>query len=570
MNWKETYTEWMHEASMPNHLKVELEKKREDEDWQKDAFYDYLPFGTAGMRGIIGAGTNRMNIYTIRYATEGLAQWIISQGEDAKKRGVAIAYDSRHFSKEFALEAAKILAYHEISSYLFEDLRPTPELSFSVRYHKAIAGIMITASHNPPQYNGYKLYGSDGGQLPPEAAEHIIHYMKKIKNPLKIHTLMQDQSPYIHIVGSEVDQAYLNALKTVNLDQNLLNSYADQVKIVFTSLHGTGHVIGEVALKQAGFTDINLVTEQCVPDPDFKTVSSPNPEEKEAFEEAIVLGEKVNADILLATDPDADRLGLAVKSASGDYKVLTGNQIAALITQYLVNYYHKHATLPKNSVIIKSIVSSELPAQIAKSKLIKTMNVLTGFKYIAEKINEFEHTREHHFLFGFEESYGYLLKPFVRDKDAIQAMLILAEITAYYKQQNLSILDALDDIYKEYGYYLEKTLSFTFEGLSGMEQMKQIMYQLRHHPLEHIHEIPVIRFEDYHIGEFVDYLGNTGVLVYPKADVLKYMLKDETWIAIRPSGTEPKIKIYIGVRGETKEEAEKRLLAYSDFVQTLL
>lgn len=570
MDWKETYTEWMHEASMPNHLKVELEKKREDEDWQKDAFYDYLPFGTAGMRGIIGAGTNRMNIYTIRYATEGLAQWIISQGEDAKKRGVAIAYDSRHFSKEFALEAAKILAYHEISSYLFEDLRPTPELSFSVRYHKAIAGIMITASHNPPQYNGYKLYGSDGGQLPPEAAENIIHYMKKIKNPLKIHTLMQDQSPYIHIVGSEVDQAYLNALKTVNLDQNLLNSYADQVKIVFTSLHGTGHVIGEVALKQAGFTDINLVTEQCVPDPDFKTVNSPNPEEKEAFEEAIVLGEKVNADILLATDPDADRLGLAVKSASGDYKILTGNQIAALITQYLVNYYHKHATLPKNSVIIKSIVSSELPAQIAKSKLIKTMNVLTGFKYIAEKINEFEHTREHHFLFGFEESYGYLLKPFVRDKDAIQAMLILAEITAYYKQQNLSILDALDDIYKEYGYYLEKTLSFTFEGLSGMEQMKQIMYQLRHHPLEHIHEIPVIRFEDYHIGEFVDYLGNTGVLVYPKADVLKYMLKDETWIAIRPSGTEPKIKIYIGVRGETKEEAEKRLLAYSDFVQTLL
>ncbi len=468
MSFKEIYQVWQENENLDPQLKEQLNQLENNPEELEDAFYAPLEFGTAGMRGILGPGINRMNIYTVRQATEGLARFMDQQDEETKKRGVAISYDSRHMSEEFAMEAARTLAYHNIPSYVFESLRPTPELSFAVRHLNTFTGIMITASHNPAKYNGYKVYGQDGGQMPPEDADALTSYVREVKDLLNIPVLPEEEvknTKLIHIIGEEVDQAYLKEVKTVTINPELVKEMGKDLKLVFTPLHGTGRMLGERALKQAGFEKFALVPEQAIPDPDFTTVKSPNPEEKGAFEYAEKLGKEIGADLLIATDPDADRLGAAVRLPNGNYQVLTGNQIAAIMANYILKAKEKAGELPENAAIVKSIVSSEFPATIAKSYGVTTLNVLTGFKFIAEKIQEFEDTHSHTFEFGFEESYGYLIKSFVRDKDAIQALVMLAEVAAFYKKNGQTLYDGLIELFEKFGYYKEKTTSLTLDGL---------------------------------------------------------------------------------------------------------
>lgn len=545
MSWEQVYQQWLNEENIPENLKNELKDLNTDPEKCEDAFYAPLEFGTAGMRGILGAGINRMNIFTVRQATEGLARFMDTQDPETKRRGVAIAYDSRHMSPEFAMEAAKTLAKHDIPSFVFESLRPTPELSFAVRYFKAFAGIMITASHNPAAYNGYKVYGEDGGQMPPADADALTKYVRSIENPLKIDVLSDEEvahSGLINIVGEEVDNAYLKEIKTVTINQELINEMGKELKLVYTPLHGTGKMLGEKALKQAGFEKFVLVPEQAVADPDFTTVKSPNPEEHSAFEYAIRLGEKEGADLLIATDPDADRLGAAVRMPNGDYQVLTGNQLGSIMIHYILEAHQQAGTLPQNASVLKSIVSSELATAIAEKYNTKMFNVLTGFKFIAEKIQQYEEDHSQTFMFGFEESYGYLVKPFVRDKDAIQALVLLAEVAAFYKKQGKTLYDGLQDIFEEFGYFEEKTISVTMSGIEGSGKIKALMAKCREQAPTEFAGIQVAQTEDFKelTRTFAD--GQTEQLQTPPSDVLKYHLEDGSWIAIRPSGTEPKIK----------------------------
>lgn len=565
MNWKETYLQWRNFEELDGALKEDLASIEADEKLLEDAFYQPLSFGTAGMRGILGAGINRMNIYTIRQATEGLANLLEDYGQDAKDRGVAIAYDSRHMSPEFAMESAKTLGAHGIKSYVFESLRPTPELSFAVRELNAFAGIMITASHNPADYNGYKVYGEDGGQMPPVDADAVTANVRAVQNPLTVEVgdeaaLKADGT--ITIIGEEIDQKYLDNMKAVVVDQAVIDEMADQVSIVYTPLHGTGQMLVERTLADAGFTNVTYVAEQKEPDADFSTVKSPNPEEAGAFEVAEKYGKDNDADILIATDPDADRMGAAVKLPNGDYQVITGNQIAALMTHYILTAKKNTGTLPDNGVILKSIVSSEMPATIAKSFGVETVEVLTGFKFIAEKIKNYEADGSKTFLFGFEESYGYLVKAFVRDKDAVQATLLLAEVAAFYKKQGKTAYDGLQDLFAEYGTYQEKTISVSLPGQEGAAKIEAILNNLRGEGLSEIAGQPVVEIEDYlqNTRQFAD--GTTEALGMDKSNVLKYYLADETWIAVRPSGTEPKIKFYIGVVADSLEATQAKVKAY--------
>ncbi|MBP9521185.1 MAG: phospho-sugar mutase, partial [Enterococcus sp.] len=473
MSWRKIYEQWSTYENLDESLSQQLAALSDQTDALEDAFYAPLEFGTAGMRGILGPGINRMNIYTIRQATEGLARFIDTQDEDTRKRGVAIAYDSRHLSPEFALEAACTLAQHGIPSYVFESLRPTPELSFAVRHLNTFTGIMITASHNPANYNGYKVYGEDGGQMPPADAAALTTFVREIENPLDIAVLSEEAAKaqgLIHFIGEPVDQAYLAEIKSVTINQPLIDEMGDALKLIYTPLHGTGKMLGERALMQAGFKKFIIEPTQGKADPDFSTVKSPNPEEHSAFEYAIALGEKEGADLLIATDPDADRLGAAIRLPNGEYQVLSGNQIGAILIHYILEAHQTAKTLPKNAVVLKSIVSSELPTAIANSYGVEMMNVLTGFKFIAEKIQQFETDHSHTFMFGFEESYGYLVKPFVRDKDAIQALVLFAEVAAYYKKQGKTLYDALQMIFDTYGYFSEKTISVTMSGQEGSAQ----------------------------------------------------------------------------------------------------
>lgn len=565
MNWKETYLQWRNFEELDGALKEDLASIEADEKLLEDAFYQPLSFGTAGMRGILGAGINRMNIYTIRQATEGLANLLEDYGQDAKDRGVAIAYDSRHMSPEFAMESAKTLGAHGIKSYVFESLRPTPELSFAVRELNAFAGIMITASHNPADYNGYKVYGEDGGQMPPVDADAVTANVRAVQNPLTVEVgdeaaLKADGT--ITIIGEEIDQKYLDNMKAVVVDQAVIDEMADQVSIVYTPLHGTGQMLVERTLADAGFTNVTYVAEQKEPDADFSTVKSPNPEEAGAFEVAEKYGKDNDADILIATDPDADRMGAAVKLPNGDYQVITGNQIAALMTHYILTAKKNTGTLLDNGVILKSIVSSEMPATIAKSFGVETVEVLTGFKFIAEKIKNYEADGSKTFLFGFEESYGYLVKAFVRDKDAVQATLLLAEVAAFYKKQGKTAYDGLQDLFAEYGTYQEKTISVSLPGQEGAAKIEAILNNLRGEGLSEIAGQPVVEIEDYlqNTRQFAD--GTTEALGMDKSNVLKYYLADETWIAVRPSGTEPKIKFYIGVVADSLEATQAKVKAY--------
>ncbi|MEX1494249.1 phospho-sugar mutase [Enterococcus sp. C64] len=572
MSWEQVCQQWLNEENIPENLKNELKDLNTDPEKCEDAFYAPLEFGTAGMRGILGAGINRMNIFTVRQATEGLARFMDTQDPETKRRGVAIAYDSRHMSPEFAMEAAKTLAKHDIPSFVFESLRPTPELSFAVRYFKAFAGIMITASHNPAAYNGYKVYGEDGGQMPPADADALTKYVRSIENPLKIDVLSDEEvahSGLINIVGEEVDNAYLKEIKTVTINQELINEMGKELKLVYTPLHGTGKMLGEKALKQAGFEKFVLVPEQAVADPDFTTVKSPNPEEHSAFEYAIRLGEKEGADLLIATDPDADRLGAAVRMPNGDYQVLTGNQLGSIMIHYILEAHQQAGTLPQNASVLKSIVSSELATAIAEKYNTKMFNVLTGFKFIAEKIQQYEEDHSQTFMFGFEESYGYLVKPFVRDKDAIQALVLLAEVAAFYKKQGKTLYDGLQDIFEEFGYFEEKTISVTMSGIEGSGKIKALMAKCREQAPTEFAGIQVAQTEDFKelTRTFAD--GQTEQLQTPPSDVLKYHLEDGSWIAIRPSGTEPKIKFYLATKATSSSEASEKIAAFEAVVNEL-
>lgn len=570
MSWKETYNAWKNYQALEPDLKDELAKLEGNDEALEDAFYAPMEFGTAGMRGVIGAGINRMNVYTVRQATEGLASLMDTLDEETKRRGVAISYDSRHKSQEFAFESARVLGAHGIPSFVFESLRPTPELSFTVRHLHAYAGIMITASHNPKQYNGYKIYGEDGAQMPPKESDLITKYIREVDDIFAVEAADKDaliNDGTLKVIGSEIDKEYLAEVKKVTVDPELVAEEGKTMKLIFTPLHGTGAMLGEKALRQAGFEDFTMVPEQATPDADFSTVEHPNPEFPEAFDLAIKLGKRDDADLLIAVDPDADRLGAAVRQPDGDYKLLTGNQIAAIMLNYILTARKNAGTLPENGALVKSIVSSEFAAKIAKDFGCDTINVLTGFKFIAEQIQHFEETNEHTFMMGFEESYGYLVRPFVRDKDAIQSLVLLAEVAAYYRKQGKNLYDGLQELFEKYGYFAEKTTALTFDGVEGAQQIKNLMAKLRDEAPAEFAGVKVVCSEDFATGKksFAD--GKEEKMNLPSSNVLKYILEDGTWIAVRPSGTEPKIKFYIGTQGDSVENSKANVAKFEEAIQ---
>ncbi|KIO66629.1 phospho-sugar mutase [Caldifermentibacillus hisashii] len=561
MSWKEIADKWLNNESLDGDLKEQLYKLKEDEKSLEELFYKNLEFGTGGMRGEIGPGTNRMNIYTVRKASEGLAQYLLSKGEESAKRGVVISYDSRHMSPEFALEVAKTVGKHGIKSYLFSELRPTPELSFAVRHLGAAAGVMVTASHNPPEYNGYKVYGDDGGQLPPKQADALTNFVNSVEDELSIEVTGKEEllaNGLLQYIGEDIDQIYLENVAKIQLNKEIVEKVGEELKIVFTPLHGTANKLVQEGLKQFGFKNVTVVKEQEHPDPNFSTVKSPNPEEHAAFELAIKYGKEIDADILLGTDPDSDRLGVAVKNAEGEYQVLTGNQTGAIMLHYLLSQKAEKGLLPENGIVLKTIVTSEIGRAIAESFGIPTFDTLTGFKFIGEKIKEYEKTGKHTFLFGYEESYGYLIGDFVRDKDAVQAAIFAAEVAAYYKAQGKSLYDALMEIFEKYSYYKEALSSLTLKGKDGAEQIANILEEFRSNPPKEIAGIRVTAVEDYKASIRKQLSnGKLNPISLPKSNVLKYFLEDGSWFCVRPSGTEPKCKFYFAVKGSSLNESEQ-------------
>lgn len=571
MTWQDNYQIWADRTDLPANLQADMQQLATDDKAAEDAFYQPLSFGTAGMRGILGAGINRMNIFTVRQATEGLARLMDSLDDAVKGRGVAISYDSRHFSSEFAIESAKVLGAHGIKAYVFETLRPTPELSFTVRHLNAYAGIMITASHNPKDYNGYKIYGEDGGQMPPKESDIItasIREANMFEVPVKDEAELVAAGLLVKI-GKEVDDAYLAEVKTVTVNQELIDTVGKDMKLVYSPLHGTGALIAGQALQNAGFENVTIVPEQAEPNGDFPTVKLPNPEDPEALAMGIALAKEQGADVVIAVDPDADRMGTAVRQPSGEYQLLTGNQIGAVLLNYLLTAKKAAGTLPANGALVKSIVSSEFAADIAKNFGVETINVLTGFKYIAEQIQHFEDTNEHTFLFGFEESYGYLVKSFARDKDSVQATVLLAEVAAYYKSLGKTLYDGLQELFEQYGYFVENTKSLTFAGVDGAEKIAALMNKFRAETPAEFGGVQVAKVEDFSLQTETDTTtGAVTPMTLPKANVVKYWLADGSWVAVRPSGTEPKIKFYVGTKGATAQAAADELAAIQATIAT--
>ncbi|WP_096189852.1 phospho-sugar mutase [Evansella halocellulosilytica] len=572
MGWKEEYERWMKSPSIDVNTKKELDALTSDE-LIEDSFYKTLEFGTGGMRGETGPGTNRMNRYTVRKATTGLAEMIKRKGQKACEKGVAIAYDVRHYSREFAEEAARTLAYHGIRVYLFKDVQPTPVLSFAVRYCKAQAGIVITASHNPPEYNGYKVYGDDGAQLTPESAKELIEDIVNIEDELSLPIAEEaklEDIEQVTFIGKEVLDAYQENISKVILDEQLVKENGSKLSVVFTPLHGTSFQTVTEALKNNGFTNVHLVEEQVTADPEFSTVASPNPEEHEAFKLAIQYGEKVNGDVLIGTDPDADRLGVAVKNNEGNYQVLTGNQTGALILHYLLTTMKAQGKLPHNAVMLKTIVTSDLGEKIADKFGVKTVDTLTGFKFIGEKIRQYEETGEATFVFGYEESYGYLVRPFVRDKDAVQVALFVCEVAASWKVKGKTLLEGLEEIYQQYGYFQEHLHSMTLKGKKGVEQITGMMEKLRKDPLNSAAGMPITHIEDYQAGIRIDVSAQKeDKLTLPLANVVKYFFENG-WICFRPSGTEPKMKVYFSLKANTDEEGKDVLTQLKEDVLAYL
>ncbi|MET3505825.1 phospho-sugar mutase [Halalkalibacter oceani] len=570
MEWKEQYEKWSSFSGLEPEMSEALAQLAGKEEELEDCFYKHLEFGTGGMRGELGPGPNRLNRYTVRRAAEGLARFLTAKGAVAQERGVVIAYDSRHQSKEFAMEAALTLGRHRIRTYLFKELRPTPELSFAVRYLKAEAGIMITASHNPPQYNGFKMYGPDGGQLPPGPADELVRCVHEVENELAIEVtdeLEMKEKQLLRMIGADVDAAYLEQVKSLIVQPGLVKEWSGQLKMIFTPLHGAANLLVQRAFAESGFSGLTVVAEQQLPDPEFSTVVSPNPEEEQAFAMAIEYGKKEQAELLLATDPDGDRMGVAVRDGSGDYSCLSGNQIGALLLDYLLSEKKRQQRLPANGAVIKTIVTSEFGRAIADSYDITTLDTLTGFKFIAEKIKEFEQTGEHTFLFGYEESYGFLIGDFVRDKDAVQSCLLTAELAAFYKARQMSLYEGLHALYEKHGYFEESLTSVTLKGKSGLEKMAGILDAFRQSPPDFIAEKRVTTIEDYEALSALNPLtGETANLDYPRSNVLKYKLEDGSWFCVRPSGTEPKIKFYFGVKGTSAADSRRRLKTLRDEV----
>ncbi|WP_181347234.1 phospho-sugar mutase [Thalassobacillus sp. CUG 92003] len=572
MNWNEQYNRWNNFSELDDQLRSKLTEMQEDELSLEDAFYKNLEFGTGGMRGKLGPGTNRMNIYTIRRAAEGMAHFIADKGKGWKSKGVVIAYDSRYMSQEFAIETARVLGRHGIQSYVFTSLRPTPELSFAVRFLQAAAGVMVTASHNPPEYNGFKVYNEDGGQLPPAQAEVMIDFVNQVENELSVDAAEQatiEENGLLEWIDDKVDRAYLKELRSVNFNPQITHDQIGDFNVVFSPLHGTARMLVEAGFEQIGLADnYYLVEEQQDPDPEFSTVDSPNPEEHQAFALAIEKGKAVNADVLIATDPDADRLGIAVPDGAGDYTVLTGNQTGALMLDYILS---QEDDLPDNGLMLKTIVTSEFGRAIAEHYNIATEDTLTGFKFIGEKIREYERTGEYEFLFGYEESYGYLIKDFARDKDAVQSVMLAAEMAVYWKAKGKTLLEALYDLYDQHGYYLEDLQSLKLEGKVGVEKIQSIMENFREAPMKEAGGINVTTLEDYATSTRWDVQeGSKSDINLPKENVLKFILEDNSWFCLRPSGTEPKIKFYYGVKMGSKKECDQRLLAIKQTVNDKL
>ncbi|AIY74810.1 phospho-sugar mutase [Bacillus anthracis] len=574
MNWKQEFSRWLSYAELDAELKEQLENMKQDEKKIEDSFYKNLEFGTGGMRGELGAGTNRLNVYTVRKATQGLAKFIEKLGEEAKKRGVVVAYDSRHKSPEFAMEVAATLGAHGITTYVFESLRPTPVLSFAVRHLHTVSGIVLTASHNPPEYNGYKVYGEDGGQLPPKEADELISYVNAVEDELTVEVADVEQlkaDGLLHIIGQEVDDAYAAELNNVIINKEMVQKVGKDLKIVFTPLHGTSNISVRRGLEEVGFTDVTVVKEQELPDPNFSTVKSPNPEEHAAFEYAIRDGEKIGADVLIATDPDADRLGVAVRNHDGEFQVLTGNQTGALMLDYLLSQKKENGTLPENGVVLKTIVTSEIGRTIAKTYGLDTVDTLTGFKFIGEKIKQYEESGQYEFQFGYEESYGYLIRPFCRDKDAVQSVLFACEVAAYYKSQGKTLYDGLLEVFEKYGFFREDLVSLTLKGKDGAEQIQEMMATFRENPPKEVAGLTVVAVEDYKASIITSLQdGHKEEIHLPKSNVLKYQLEDGSWFCLRPSGTEPKIKFYFGVQDNSLQNSEQKLLTIKEDIMNRL
>ena len=560
MSYQQTVQKWLSFISLEDELKTQLIEIQTDEKRLEDAFYKELEFGTGGMRGEIGAGINRMNTYTVRKASQGVANYVKNAGSVAMKQGIVIAYDSRRKSPEFAREAAATFAKNGIKAYVYELPRTTPQLSFSVRELNAFMGIVVTASHNPPEYNGYKVYGEDGSQLNLESAEQVISFVKQVGDELSVESGNYQElltEGMIQHIGAELDQAYLEAVKSVQHHPEMLAK--ENVRVVFTPLHGaSGSTVREL-MKQTGYPNFDYVEEQMEPNGEFPTLVSPNPEEASAFELAIKQGNHSNADILITVDPDGDRVGVAVKHQQ-DYVLLTGNQTGAILIEYLLTQLKEKGDMPANGRVFKTIVTSDLGRVIAEFHGASTEDVLTGFKFIGEKIHHYQQTKEFNFLFGYEESYGYLIKPFARDKDAIQSVLAITEAAAYYKEQGRTLIEVLNDLYKRHGYYLEGLVSVTKKGADGARSIKNLLTKLREQPIKTIAGIGITSQEDYFMQtrSFIDG-RESEKLVLPQADVIKYFLEDGSWVCVRPSGTEPKIKYYIGVTSSTEDESREKL-----------
>ena len=561
MTYKEKYKQWCESSCFDKETKAELVKIESDEKEIEDRFYKDLDFGTAGLRGIIGAGSNRMNKYTVGKATQGLANFIIK--EQKQTSGVVIAYDSRNMSKEFSEITALCFNANGIKTYLFESLRPVPELSFAVRKLGAVAGVMITASHNPPKYNGYKVYWEDGAQITSPKDKQIIEEVNSIDDYNDIKQINKEeavQKGLYNVIGKEIDDLYIEELKKYILNEQAIKNNKN-LSIVYTPLHGTGNIPVQTILKEIGFENVHIVKEQEQPDGNFPTVDYPNPEDKKAFTLALKLAEEKNAEIVLATDPDADRLGVYAKdSKTGKYKAFTGNMSALLIAEYILSQKKEKGTLAKNSSMIKSIVSSTLAEPICEEYGVKLFDVLTGFKYIGEKIKEFEKTKEYEYVFGFEESYGCLIGTYARDKDGVAAVMTLCEAAAYYKNKGLTLWDQMINIYEKYGYYEEKTISVTLEGVDGIEKIAKIMNNFRENPPKSFGKFEVIEITDYKYGEIVNSKKKIREKTdLPTSNVLYYKLSNDAWCCVRPSGTEPKIKYYIGVKGKSFEDSNKQI-----------
>jgi len=567
MNYKEEYKKWCEDPSFDKETRKELLSIKDDEEEIKDRFYKELEFGTAGLRGVIGMGTNRMNKYTVGKATQGLANYILEQGTQDK--GVAISYDSRRMSDEFSLQTALILNANGIKTYLFESLRPVPELSFAVRQLGCTAGIMITASHNPPKYNGYKVYWDDGSQIVAPRDKDIINKVRAISDFKEIKTMNKEdaiKAGLFNIVGKEMDDKYIETLKSKILNPEIVREQGKDLKIVYTPLHGTGNMVAERLLNELGFKNVYVVPEQAKPDGNFPTVDYPNPEDKKAFKLALELAKKVDADVVLATDPDADRLGIYAKDTkTGEYMPYTGNMSALLIAEYRISQMKEKGILPKDGMFITTIVSSDLAKAIAANYGLECIEVLTGFKNIGAVMKKAEENHDKTYVFGFEESYGCLIGDYARDKDGIAAVMSLCEAAAYYRAQGITLWDQMNNIYKKYGYYKEDQVSIVMEGAEGAEKIKEMMTAMRNKDIEKIGKYKVLTFKDVEKDYVKDMVtGKEGKTGLPKSNVLYYALEDNCWCCVRPSGTEPKIKLYFGVKGSSAENATEELEKLKD------